>query len=220
MAKYQSHISLSAFLAVLYGVSGLVIIDSSIDYALLAGIIVMIAGMLPNADAGKGAPPRELSGLIAALVPLILLESYPVLRTSGITRLTLFVICCYIITRMFVNRVLVKFTSPRGAAHSVPAAIIVFEIIYLFFWDAPWIERAYLGFAGFLGYFSHLFLDASSNLDILGKAVGNSAEKSSPTLKFYGGNSFATFLLYSLVLILGFFVLRDIAPGYLPTIKK
>lgn len=211
MAQHQSHITFSIIVGIGYALLGISVFQIFPEHALLASVIIVIAGMLPDVDAGGGAPARELGGLIAAISPLAVIEFFPGLKAGGIARIALVVICCYFITRMIVVRVLQKFTVHRGIIHSIPAAIITGEVVYLLFWDLYWQDRLYLATGAFVGFFSHLFLDASTNLDLIGRALGK-GEKKPAALKLRGKSLGATLAMYASVIVLGWFVVQDVYP--------
>lgn len=219
MATYKSHFSLSTIVAVAYSISGLLLLRISPEHIILASAVLIIAGILPDIDAGQGAPAREIGGLLAAVSPLILFEFYPELKMQGITRIVLSVILCYVLTRVLVNRLFSTLTSPRGVIHSIPTSIVIFELCYLAFNDVPYLERVYISAAAFFGFFAHLLLDASSNVDIVGKAMGGHLDKHQGALKFGGSNLSSTFFIYATMFTLGYFVFNDMYPGILPQIK-
>lgn len=203
--------SFSVVIGVAYAVVGVLFFDIFLELAFLASAIVVITGMLPDIDAKSSAPARELGGLLAAVAPIALIELYPGVRAGGLARVALVVVCCYFVTRVIVVRLLQRFTVHRGMVHSLPAAIITFEIVYLLFWDLYWYDRLYIGIAGFVGFMSHLVLDASGNIDLLGKALGK-AEKKPAALKLVSDRTGATVFMYASMLVLGWFVALDVYP--------
>jgi hypothetical protein len=73
MAAFREHVLFSSMLGVAYtatlkgcGLGG--------THALLAGGICGVSGMLPDLDSDSGKPVRELFGLTAAIVPLLLFQ--------------------------------------------------------------------------------------------------------------------------------------------------
>lgn len=203
--------SFSVFLGIVYALFGLAFLSLPGELALLASVICVFSGILPDIDATGGVPEREAAGLLAAVAPIFIFELFPGLRDDGISRIALVVIGSYLVTRMIVIRGLQKFTVHRGLVHSIPAAIIAFELAYLMFWDLVWSDRLYIAGAAFVGFFSHLALDGYSNLDLLGKAMGNS-QKRPAALKLFGDSWGSTAFLYSIVAVLGWFVARDLNP--------
>ncbi len=211
MAKQESHITFSTVVGIAYSLCGILVLGIYPEHAMLALALIIIAGMLPDIDHGSGKPAHELGALLAAIAPLVIIEAFPELRAGGMTRMALVVIVCYLITRVFVVRALQMFTKERGIIHSIPAAIIVFQLAYLIFDDLYWFDRVYVAGAAFIGFFSHLLLDASGNLNFLGKAMGDKS-RPRPALSFSGDTWFSTAAIYACVAVLGWFVYWDLYP--------
>ena len=114
MASHRGHITFSTAIAAGYAYAGMEHYDINPEYVLLASVIIVIAGMLPDIDAGASGPSRELGGLLAAVSPIFALEYYPDLKTGGVTRIALVVIGCYLFTRVFVVRGLKSLQSTGG----------------------------------------------------------------------------------------------------------
>lgn len=212
MAEQQTHFSISLVLSAVYALAGLFVFDVSHELVVLAAVIVTVAGILPNVDSGKGPPSREFAGLLGAISPLLAFEFFPVLRVGGIARIVLVIVCSYMLTRIVVSRAIQSLTTHRGVLHSIPAAIIAGELTYLLFWDVFWYDRIYLASAALLGFLSHLILDAYTNIDFMGKAMGNEVKKPA-VLKLGGATLGSTLALYSCVLFLGYFVAIDFEPS-------
>ena len=214
MAKEQSHFSISIGLAVIYVLAGVVLLALKPEVLLLASVIVVIAGMLPNIDEGNSGSAHEFGGLLAAVSPLIFLQFFPRFQDGGITRLVLVVVCCYILSRIVIARVFQKVLIHRGMLHSIPAAIVTFEVVYLLFWDLGQRDRLYLAFAALLGFTMHLIMDAYTNLDLVGRAMGRGVQKQPGALKLKGNTWGATFAVYTCMFVLGWFVMKDLYPGF------
>ena len=219
MAASKSHFSFATLIALAYAFFGFFLLEIGPEYVILASLVVIIAGMLPDIDSDNGETPKEIGGLIAAISPLVVLELYPELRGSGTARLALVVIVSYFVTRLITNRFFSSFTSPRGLVHSIPAAILVFELVYLFFSDLPRFLKLYISFGAFLGYFSHLLLDATGNIDLMAKAMGNKGERQGSALALFGRSAFSSLVLYGFIIFLGYYVIQDLYPGTLPEIS-
>ena len=211
MAEHQSHISFSFFLAVLYALAGLVIFNIAPEHVLLGAVVVTIAGMLPDVDGGGQSAAHELGGMLAAVFPLLLIESFHTLRAGGVARIALVVICSYMLARIFVVRGLQQFTVHRGMIHSVPAAIITAQLTYLLFWDLPLLPKIFVSLAALFGFMSHLLMDAYTNINIVGRAMGKQ-QKQQPALKFFGNTLGTTLAMYGGVLVLGWFMAKDFYP--------
>jgi len=212
MSKESNHSTFSFGISALYGLAGFFIFGVSLEHSLLSSVIIFIAAMLPDIDSDSENTGREVGSLLAVVAPLVLLEYFPDLRVGGLARVTLVVVCSYIFTRLIFTRLIQSFTSYRGIIHSVPAAIITFELTYLLFWDLFWFDRLFIATAAFVGYFSHLMLDAYGNLDLVNQAMGKGGKDSS-VIKFKGATTASTFAAYSIMLSLGYVVVRDIYPA-------
>ncbi len=212
MAEYQSHISFSAILGVGYVFFGMIFLGVTPEHSLLGLAIIIVAGILPDLDAKAGAPVRELSALLAAIAPIALISYFPQLSSGGLARIALLIILCYLVTRVFLVRALKQFTERRGMIHSIPAAIIAFQVTYLIFWDLARVERLYIAGAAFLGYLSHLLLDATSSVDLLGHTFGD-GDKKPRSLKIAASTPGGTAALYLSVAVLGWLVVQDLYPN-------
>lgn len=211
MAQHSSHISFSAAVGLTYAVGGWYLLHAMPEHAILALALVLIAGMLPDVDGGEGTPAKEVAALLAAVVPVVLVESLSFVQAGGVARIALVVIASYIATRIVVVRGLQTLTTHRGMIHSIPVAIIVFELSYLLFHDLYWRDRVYLAGAVFVGFLSHLILDASSNIDLVGKALG-SGDRKTPALKLFGGSWGITLAAYACLITLGWVIAQDFYP--------
>ncbi|MBP9837593.1 MAG: metal-dependent hydrolase [Proteobacteria bacterium] len=214
MAKVENHFSISVAIALLYAAFGVVILELKPESIFLASVILVIAGILPNIDEGKGLPAKEFNGFIAAISPLVLLQLYPKLQSAGMSRLAIVVICSYIAARYLMDKIFTSFISHRGMMHSIPAAIITFEIIFLIFRDTPMESRLYISVAALIGFLSHLVIDGYTNLDLVNRAMGKGTSKQAPVLKLWNENSSATFATYACMFTLGWLVLRDLYPNF------
>ena len=209
MAEQRSHLTVSTICAVAYSGLGAIAWHIGIDLVLLAGILVVVTGLLPNIDSGPNSDlGKKFIGFLAALAPLLIISAFPQFRSSGIARLALIVIVSFFVAQYISSWILGSFFKHRGLLHSIPAAIIVFEIGYLIFFDLPPSRRLYLGGAAFIGFASHLVLDAMMNVDL----VGNK-DKKTPVLKVGAATWKSNLALYSTLLVLGWFVLKDLSPS-------
>lgn len=208
MAQQKSHTSISAILAIVYGVLGIAMFRFHPEFSLLGSLLVFICGVLPNIDAGPNVDStKDFIGLLAAIAPLALIESFPMLKEGGMARIALVVICGFIFTRWLLSKILTRFVARRGMLHSIPAAIITSELVYLLFWDIQPQGRLFLAAAAFFGFISHLLVDAYGNIDFVG-----GKQKKAPVMKVKAPSWESTMILYSSMAVLGWFVLRDLYP--------
>jgi membrane-bound metal-dependent hydrolase YbcI (DUF457 family) len=212
MATSQSHFSLSLIVAAVYSIAALLLFHFKPELVLLAAVLVVVAGMLPNIDQGGSNQAKETASLLAAVAPLFCLEFFPSIAQGGIARIALVVVLCYLLTRLLVVRSLKKYTTHRGMVHSIPAAIIAAEVTYLMFWDLQREGKIFLALAAFSGFMTHLVLDAYGNLDLMKSATGQK-EKKPAVLKVLGDTGKGNFVAYATMLVLGWFVAKDIYPA-------
>ncbi len=211
MAKYQSHVTFSTVLSAVFVAAGIMLFGIYIEQALLAGVILVFAGLLPNVDSGHTESTREFGALLAAIVPLILIEFFPFVKDGGVSRLALVIVTVYLFTRLVVVRMLQSMTATRGMLHSIPAAIITTEVVYLFFFDLFWKDRLYVAIAAFIGFASHLLLDGYTNVDLL-RAFNKSGKRPPAVFKMRADSAGSTIAAYLSIAVLGYFVMKDLYP--------
>lgn len=174
MAAFREHIIFSSLLG---GGYAAFLSNTGIEptHAVLAGGVCGVSGMLPDLDSASGKPVRELFGLTAVVVPLLLFQR---LHDAGLTseQTVLAVAGLYLAIRFGVAWLFRHLTVHRGMFHSIPAALIVAEIALLAH-DCPG-RPGNLALAGgaLLGFVSHLLLDDIYGLKHLGASLhGNRA---------------------------------------------
>ncbi|HTU22281.1 MAG TPA: metal-dependent hydrolase [Gemmataceae bacterium] len=189
MAAFKQHVTFSSVLGVGYAAA---LAGSGADWvhSVLAGGLCGIAGMLPDLDSPSGRPVRELFGITAIAVPLLLAYR---LRRSGLEpeQLVLLAAVVYLLIRFGLSWLFKHLTVHRGMFHSIPAMLIAGEAVFLAH-DSP--ERyGRLTLAGgiMLGFLSHLVLDEIYAVDMNGMAPRfNKAAGSA--LKFFSKSWAAT----------------------------
>ncbi len=211
MARLESHISTSVLIGLAYSATGVLVLDTKLEHAFLAAIIFVLAGVLPNVDAKGELPAKEMTGVLAAVAPVALMQIFPVFQQGGLSRKALVIIVSYMTARFLTNWVLERYVVRRGMLHSVPAAAISFEAVYLLFRDLIWFDRLYLAFAAFLGFMIHLLMDGYGNIDLVNKAMGK-AEKKPKVMKFFARSWGSTAAIYSVIAVLGWFMASNLAP--------
>ncbi len=157
MAMFKQHVMFSTVLGAGYAViaKGL---GAEPTHAILAGGLCGVAGMLPDLDSDSGRPVRELFGITAAVVPLLL---FPRLARAGFCAEAVILVAAalYFLIRFGAAWVFRHYTVHRGMFHSLPAAVIAGEVGFLLH-DCPEPQgRMILAGGVFLGFLSHLALD-------------------------------------------------------------
>jgi hypothetical protein len=74
MAAYREHITVSGILGVAYATAAVFLFSFSLVQATIVAVLTWVAGMLPDLDSESGRPVRELSGVVAAFAPLLMLQ--------------------------------------------------------------------------------------------------------------------------------------------------
>lgn len=207
MALPRSHFVTSVLLGGAYAAAGIYFFNIYPENALLASVIIVVAGMVPNLDGGQSGPAREIGGLIAAMVPLVLLSQYPFIKEGGITRIAIIAVVSYLATRTLFVNFFEQFTTHRGMLHSIPSAVITSELFYLLFFDLRTPERIYISVAALLGFLTHLIMDAYGNVSFLAKG-----EKKPAALKLFGPSWESNIALYGIASTLGWLVVKDLYP--------
>jgi len=169
MAAFKQHLMFSCALGAGYSLA-LRYLGVEPTHAALAGALCGASGMLPDLDSASGRPVRELFGLTAAVVPLLLLHR---LQRAGLTPegMILTMAAVYLTIRFGAAWIFRHLTVHRGMFHSLPAAFIASEVAFLAHDRSEPGGRLVLGGGVFLGFLSHLVLDELSSVDASGLTV-------------------------------------------------
>src|SRR5271170_6947553 len=109
MASYRGHLAISTSLGFLYGGLAHRQFDFDPATAILGGGLTTVGGLLPDLDSSSGVPVREMFGLAAALVPMLLWRR---LMNANLTDEQLFVFLggIYLTIRFILPRIFKHFT--------------------------------------------------------------------------------------------------------------
>lgn len=197
MAGFRTHITVSGACGITYGGFAVQPLGFSTDAAFLAAGITAVGGMLPDLDSDSGIPVRELFGLAAAVIPLMLLFR---LRHAGLTNegVLAAMLFTYAFVRYGVANVFKRFTVHRGMYHSVPAMLIAGLCVYLAYHSPDQNIRVLLACGVMLGFLSHLILDEVYSVDWRGVKPKLKASAGS-AFKFGSTSLIATATCYSLL---------------------
>ncbi len=198
MAGFRTHITVSSACGILYGGAAVQPLGFSTEAGLLAAGVTAVGGMLPDLDSGSGRPVREMFGLAAVLVPLMLVHRlmHAGVSHEGVLATFLF---GYLIIKYVVSEVFKQFTVHRGMYHSIPALLISGLVVYLMYQTPERNLRAMLGGGVMVGFASHLILDEIWSVDWRGMKPKLKSSAGS-AIKFASPSYFATITCY---LILG-----------------
>ena len=179
VAAFKQHVTFSSLLGVGYAAS---LAGSGFEWvhSVLAGGLCGIAGMLPDLDSPSGRPVRELFGITAIAVPLLLTYR---LRRSGLEpeQLVLFAAVGYLLIRFGLSWVFKHLTVHRGMFHSIPAMLIAGEAVYLAHDCPEQFGRLTLAGGIMLGFLSHLVLDEIYAVDMNGVAPRSTRRPAAPS---------------------------------------
>jgi hypothetical protein len=213
MAAFRVHVTVSSILGAGYA-AALWALGVEPTNAVLGAALCSVGGMLPDLDSGSGRPVRELFGAASVALPLLLLRR---MNQAGMTPEGMVLLggAVYLLVRFGGAWLFRRLTVHRGMFHSLPAALIVAEIVFLAHDSPDTLGRLTLAGGVFLGFLSHLVLDELSSVDAhgltlrLNKAAGSA-------LKLASRNVPATLATWVLLGVLSYAVGTE--QGYLSPI--
>src|SRR5262249_49096614 len=158
--------------------------------AVLAAGLTTVGGMLPDLDSDSGVPVREMFGLAAAVVPLLLV---PRMIHSDMTREAILasLLFGYVFIKYVVANVFRRLTVHRGMYHSIPAMLISGLVVYLSYRSPERDIRVLLACGVMLGFASHLILDEIYSVDFRGVRIKLKASAGT-AFKFVSSSLIAT----------------------------
>ncbi len=212
MAAYREHITVSGTLGIAYAFAAVISFGFSTTQAIIAAILTWIAGMLPDMDSESGRPIRELSGVTAALAPLVLLQHANYLGI-GNDRAMMFSLLLYGAVRYGGAALLGKLTVHRGMFHSIPALIIASEATFLAYHNPDPKVRLLMAGGVALGFFSHLVLDEMYSVQWDGMRI-KVKKSSGSAIKFFGKNHMPNAVALGLMMFFSYACLMNV--GIIP----
>jgi membrane-bound metal-dependent hydrolase YbcI (DUF457 family) len=197
MAGFRTHVGFAAAAGVGYGYGAVVGLQVRPDVGVLAGAVTAAGGMLPDLDSEPGRPVREVFGLAAAVVPVLLV---PRLQHAGLTHETILtvLVVCYLVIRYGAPKLLGQVTVHRGMFHSIPAMLICGLVVYLEYGSPDRLVRLVLAGGVMLGFLSHLVLDEIYSVDFNGVRLKLKSSAGS-ALKFFSDSVWGTVCCYTLL---------------------
>lgn len=207
MAGFRTHITVSGALGVVYGGLAVQPVGFSTEAGILAAGLTTVGGMLPDLDSDSGVPIREMFGLAAAVVPLMLVPRLIHMDVSreGILATLLF---GYVIIRYGVANVFRRLSVHRGMYHSLPAMVIAGLCVYLAYHSPDRSIRLMLAGGVMLGFLSHLVLDEVYSVDWRGVRPKLKSSAGS-AVKFMSSSAIATATCYAVLGGLGYLAYQD-----------
>jgi hypothetical protein len=214
MAAFRQHIAVSSTLGAAYSAS---LIYQGTDWSLaaLGGLLCALGGMLPDLDSDSGRPVAEIFGITAAMLPMLLLQW---LRDMGLNReaIILSLAGCYLAVRFGAPIILGVLTVHRGMFHSIPAALIAAEIVFLAHKATDVSGSVKLALGVLIGFLSHLVMDEIWSVNLSGLSIRlNKAAGSA--LKFWSPSFVPTLCAYVILTALTYLV--GIREGYFAPVQ-
>jgi hypothetical protein len=201
MASYQGHLTLSSLLGLGVGAAAAYY---GMDWGpvFLGAGLTALGGILPDLDSDSGVPVREVFGLAAAAVPVLLFRR---LHDWGLKiEQTLAVLgVVYLLIRYGGPKVFGRFTVHRGMFHSIPAMFIAGLVVFLLVHSDDLAVRLYLAGGTMIGFLSHLVLDELSSINFMGFTVKLNKYAGS-ALKLFSPSWAATATTYVVLVALAF----------------
>jgi membrane-bound metal-dependent hydrolase YbcI (DUF457 family) len=207
MAGFRTHISVSGVVGVIYGGATVQPLGFSSETGFLAAALTTVGGMLPDLDSDSGVPVREMFGLAAVVMPLLLVPRLVELEMSreGILATLLF---GYVVIRYGLANLFRRLTVHRGMYHSIPGMLIAGLLVYLGYGSPDRGLRMVLAGGVMLGFLSHLILDELYSVDLRGVRIKLKSSAGS-ALKFFSSSLPATTFCYALLGALLYLVYLD-----------
>lgn len=214
MAGYKEHISVSGLLGVCYALAATFFGFTGVQGA-LAGLLTWIAGMLPDLDSQTGRPVREVFSLVAAIVPLTMMERLREWGHGNPETTLLYAIGIYMFIRYVCSNILGKISVHRGMFHSIPALLIAAELAFLTYKSPVFSVRLLMaGGVGF-GFMSHLILDELYSVQRSGVRIRLNKSAGS-AFKFVGKQFLPNVVTYSMLMLLSYATLVDVGLAKVP----
>ena len=212
MAGFRMHISTSALCGAAYGSVAVKLLGHPPETAILAAGLTAIGGMLPDLDSDSGTPIREMFGLAAAVVPLLLIKRLEAMGLSHEGILSAIVVI-YLVIRYGLSALFKRLTIHRGMFHSIPCMLIFGLLTYLAYDSPLHSTRILLGLGVMIGFLSHLVLDEIYSVDFNGLRIKFKSSAGS-AVKFFSPSFFATTLCYGILGALLFLTYAEFKGGH------
>lgn len=212
MAGFAMHMTVSTTLGAAVGYLGYAHWGLDWGPVGLAAGLTALGGMLPDLDSDSGKPVRELFGVAAACIPILLLHR---LRRSGLShdQMLVMMIGAYLVIRYGLAETFKRLTVHRGMFHSIPALAITGLIVFLLYDHEDLRIRYYLAGGAMVGFLSHLVLDEIYAVDLSG-LVPRLNNFAGSALKLFSSSLPANLVTYALLFVLAAAAWKTLEPGH------
>jgi membrane-bound metal-dependent hydrolase YbcI (DUF457 family) len=207
MAGFKAHMTGSTLCGIGYGVAGYAYGVPGPTCA-VAGLACSVSGMLPDLDSASGKPAREILGLLAAVVPALMIPRF---RQLGLQheQAVLAIAASYLFIRFVVGAIFRNYTVHRGMWHSIPAAAVAGLLAFILVHGDSLEIRLFKACSVVLGFLCHLVMDEIWSVDVR-HGIPRFKSSFGTALKFFTTNSLgANVLAYGQLLALLAFVVCD-----------
>ena len=173
MAGYKDHFFAAALVGVGIGSAGHLFFGIDAADAILGGVFALLGGLLPDIDSDASISLQRIAELAALFATIALLVAFPSL-TRNISTLIVVILGSHLILQKAIPSILRRLTVHRGMMHSIPAAVISGEVVFL-------------AVAVMLGVLTHLLADewAARGKRSFGTALSFRTKRLGPTLFAY-----------------------------------
>ncbi|MEO2034302.1 MAG: metal-dependent hydrolase [Planctomycetaceae bacterium] len=200
MAGYREHISVSGMMGLGYAFAAIFVFGYSGVQAAIAAILTWIAGMLPDLDSETGLPVRELSGVTAAVAPMLVFQHSASIGVAS-DRVMLVSLLVYGGVRYGAPSILGRLTVHRGMFHSIPALLIASELTFLCYFSEELRVRMLMAVGVGIGFLSHLVLDEMYSVQWNGVRI-RLKKSAGSALKFMGKEPLSNGLTLGILMFL------------------
>ncbi|HEY2760921.1 MAG TPA: metal-dependent hydrolase [Pirellulales bacterium] len=207
MAGFKTHITTSTILGIGYGAGAFGYYHLPATTCVLAGGLCGVSGMLPDLDSGPGRPLRESMAFAAAVVPMAMVDRF---RAMGLDLESIVLLggAIYLLIRFGMAALMRHYSVHRGMFHSLPAAAIAAEVVFLVFEKDQTMLRYFVAGAVLLGFMSHLILDEIWSIEFR-RGLPHLKSSFGTAMKFWGPAMGPNILTYALLAAITFFAVND-----------
>ncbi len=186
-----------------------------LDHVQLGAVCLMgiIGGVLPDLDSDTGKPLSILFGLLALIIPAVMLKT--VSRFHDLS--PEFLICYFAVGYFLINYVarsfIKKITVHRGIMHSIPFVLVCGICAFFLFSSSGENMALAVGIAVSAGGITHLVMDEFHSLS-WSWGVPRRNKASGSAFKFTSSSILSTMLIYGILMVSSLYMLKTM--GLLP----